>query len=56
MNSTTPQGPRYRQLPLWRDATRLLVAVETAVRRCGGILPPEDEILAGILAQEEVLA
>ena len=28
----------------------------SAVRRCGGILPPEDEILAGILAHEEVLA
>lgn len=32
MNSANPQGPRYRQLPLWRDATRLLVLVETAVR------------------------
>ena len=33
MNSAQPQGPRYRQLPLWRDATRLLVLVETAVRQ-----------------------
>ena len=25
-------GPRYRQLPLWRDANRLLLEVEQAVR------------------------
>ena len=26
------RGPRYRQLPLWRDAQRLLLEVEQAVR------------------------
>lgn len=26
-------GPRYKALPLWRDATRLLVETEDAVRR-----------------------
>jgi len=35
MTSPNPQGPRYRQLPLWRDANRLLVDVENAVRHFG---------------------
>ena len=26
------RGPRYRQLPLWRDANRLLLEIEVAVR------------------------
>jgi len=30
---TQVSGPRYKRLPLWRDAMRLLLAVETAVRR-----------------------
>lgn len=25
-------GPRYKQLPLWRDATRFMVEIEQAVR------------------------
>lgn len=33
MNSPTGHGPRYRQLPLWRDATRLAVA---SLCRSGG--------------------
>ena len=33
MTSSTHHGPRYRQLPLWRDATRLAVEVENAVRQ-----------------------
>ena len=32
MISNTGRGPRYRQLPLWRDAQRLLVEIEQAVR------------------------
>ncbi|MCA0309310.1 MAG: hypothetical protein LCH72_01325 [Proteobacteria bacterium] len=32
MTTTTGHGPRYRQLPLWRDAQRLLLEVEQAVR------------------------
>ena len=32
MNHPTASGPRYRQLPLWRDAQRLLLEVELAVR------------------------
>ena len=35
MSSPTDHGPRYRQLPLWRDATRLLLEVENAVRQFG---------------------
>jgi len=27
------KGPRYRQLPLWRDASQFLLEVEQAVRR-----------------------
>ena len=27
------RGPGYKQLPLWRDATRLLIEMEDAVRR-----------------------
>ena len=36
MNMTTAKthrGPQYRQLPIWNDAMRLLVAVEKAVRQ-----------------------
>ena len=33
MTSPSPHGPRYRQLPLWRDATRLALAMEDAVRQ-----------------------
>jgi len=29
---TSTSGPRYKQLPLWRDATRLMVEMEQAVR------------------------
>ncbi|WOO31810.1 four helix bundle protein [Diaphorobacter limosus] len=32
MNHPSARGPRYRQLPLWRDAQRLLLQVELAVR------------------------
>ncbi len=32
MNHPPARGPRYRQLPLWRDAQRLLLEVELAVR------------------------
>lgn len=32
MTSPPSHGPRYRSVPLWRDATRLLVEVENAVR------------------------
>lgn len=32
MNHPTARGPRYRQLPLWRDAQRFLLEVEWAVR------------------------
>ncbi|GAB2738440.1 hypothetical protein GCM10027019_18050 [Melaminivora jejuensis] len=32
MNHPNARGPRYRQLPLWRDAQRLLLQVELAVR------------------------
>jgi hypothetical protein len=32
MNSPYARGPRYRQLPLWRDAQRMLLEVEQAVR------------------------
>lgn len=28
-----PRGPRYKQIPLWRDASRFLVEVERAVRQ-----------------------
>ena len=31
MNRHPGRGPRYRQTPLWRDASRFLVAVERAV-------------------------
>ncbi len=27
------RGPRYKQLPLWRAATRFLLEIEDAVRR-----------------------
>jgi hypothetical protein len=33
MTSKISHEPRYRSLPLWRDATRFLVEVEDAVRR-----------------------
>ncbi len=33
MSSTQARCLRYRQLPIWRDAVRLLVAVESAVRQ-----------------------
>ena len=29
---SSPRGPRYRQLPLWHDATRFLTETELAVR------------------------
>lgn len=32
MSSPYARGPRYRQLPLWRDAQRMLLEVEQAVR------------------------
>ena len=32
VNQPTARGPRYRQLPLWRDAQQLLLQVELAVR------------------------
>lgn len=32
MNHPTARGPRYRQLPLWRDAQRFMLEVECAVR------------------------
>ena len=35
MTSPTHHGPRYRQLPLWRNATRLVLDVENAVRHFG---------------------
>lgn len=32
VNHPSTRGPRYRQLPLWRDAQQLLLQVELAVR------------------------
>ena len=32
MSHPAARGPRYRQLPLWRDAQRFLLEVELAVR------------------------
>ncbi|MBK7001888.1 MAG: four helix bundle protein [Rhodoferax sp.] len=33
MTAPARQGPRYRQLPLWRDATQLAREIENAVRQ-----------------------
>ena len=38
MNHPNARGPRYRQLPLWRDAQRLLLQVEDQ----GPGIPAED--------------
>ena len=35
MTAPASHGPRDRQLPLWRDATRLALEVENAVRQFG---------------------